>query len=175
MQETLKDLFKSIQIGSSTTIILPDDIRLSGDVSGLAVQLTKELDILNAEQAVIEWQNVADKSTRLFKYGLAKELVKTGANPTAITDFDDLHISSKFKVWRPFNEYEYNQMITILSGAGVISKETAIEVNTISKPDEKLRMQKETEEAERKELEQQEATLKMQKKYSNNEQKTKEE
>lgn len=161
MQETLKDLFKSIQIGASTTIILPDDIRLSGDVSGLAVQLTKELDILNAEQSVIEWQNVADKATRLFKYGLAKELVETGENPTAITDFEDLHISSKFKVWRPFNEYEYNQMVTILSGAGVISKETAIEVNTISKPDEKLRVQKETEEAEQKALQQQEATLQM--------------
>lgn len=175
MQETLKDLFKSIQIGASTTIILPDDIRLSGDVSGLAVQLTKELDILNAEQAVIEWQNVADKATRLFKYGLAKELVETGENPTAVTDFEDLHISSKFKVWRPFNEYEYNQMVTILKGAGVISQETAIEVNTISKPDEKLRMRKETEEAERKELEQQEATLKMQNKYSKNEQETREE
>jgi hypothetical protein len=39
--------------------------------------------------------------------------------------------------------------------------ETAIEVNTISKPDEKQRIKKETEEAERKALEQQEATLKM--------------
>jgi hypothetical protein len=124
--------------------------------------LTKELDILNAEQAVIEWQNVADKMTRLFKYGLAKELVETGENPTAITDFEDLNISSKFKVWRPFNEYEYNQMITTLKGAGVISTETAIEVNTISKPDEKLRVRKEAEEAEQKSLKQQEATLKMQ-------------
>lgn len=166
MQETLKDLFKSIQIGASTTIILPDDIRLSGDVSGLAVQLTKELDILNAEQAVIEWQNVADKATRLFKYGLAKELVETGENPTAITDFEDLHISSKFKVWRPFNEAEYNQMVATLRGAEIISQETAIEVNTISKPDEKLRVRKETEEAEQKALEQQEATLQMTAKYS---------
>lgn len=162
MIETLKELLRSMMIGASTTIILPDDIRLSGDVSGLAVQLTKELDILNAEQAVIEWQNVADKMTRLFKYGLAKELVASGENPTAITDFEDLNISSKFKVWRPFNEYEYNQMITTLKGAGVISTETAIEVNTISKPDEKLRVKKETEEAERKALEQEEATLKIQ-------------
>ena len=159
MMDTLKELFRSMMIGASTTIILPDDIRLSGDVSGLAVQLTKELDILNAEQSVIEWQNVADKMTRLFKYGLAKELVENGENPTAITDFEDLHISSKFKVWRPFNEYEYNQMITILKGAGVISQETAIEVNTISKPDEKLRVKNETEEAERKSLESQQMQL----------------
>ena len=166
MIDTLKELLRSMMLGSSTTFILPDDIKVSGDISGLAVQLTKELDILNAEQAVIEWQNVADKMTRLFKYGLAKELVETGENPTAITDFEDLNISSKFKVWRPFNEYEYNQMITTLKGAGVISTETAIEVNTISKPDEKLRVRKEAEEAEQKALERQESTLQMTAKYS---------
>ena len=169
MMDTLKELFKSMMIGASTTVILPDDIRLSGDVSGLAVQLTKELDILNAEQAVIEWQNVADKMTRLFKYGLAKELVESGENPTAITDFEDLHINSKFKVWRPFNEYEYNQMITTLKGSGIISQETAIEVNTISKPDEKLRVRKETEEAERKAQENQERQLQISQQNSDNE------
>lgn len=169
MIETLKELLKSMMLGSSTTFILPDDIKISGDVSGLAVQLTKELDILNAEQSVIEWQNVADKMTRLFKYGLAKELVNTGINPTAITDFEDLHVSSKFKVWRPFNEYEFNQMIATLKGADIISQETAIEVNTISKPDEKLRVRKEVEEAERKALKQQEQELQMQQKYSEKE------
>ena len=107
--------------------------------------------------------------TRLFKYGLAKELVNTGVNPTAITDFEDLHISSKFKVWRPFNEFEYNQMIATLRGAGILSQETAIEVNTISKPDEKLRVRKEEEEAERKQLEAQEQQLQMTAKYSEKE------
>jgi hypothetical protein len=154
---------------------LPKDIKTGGDLSGLAVQLTRELDIVNAEQAVIDWQNVADKMVRLFLQGLAKELVNSGENPRAVTEFEELKINAKFKVWRPFNETEFNQMITTLSGAGVISKETAIEVNTISKPDEKQRIRKEGEEAERKALEQQEATLEMQNKYSNNEQKTKEE
>lgn len=170
MIETLKELLKSMMLGASTTFILPDDIKISGDVSGLAVQLTKELDILNAEQSVIEWQNVADKMTRLFKYGLAKELVNTGENLTAITDFENLHISSKFKVWRPFNEYEYNQMIATLKGANIISQETAIEVNTISKPDEKLRVRKEVEEAEQKALENQEKQLEMNPKNSEKEQ-----
>ena len=171
MIETLKELLKSMMLGSSTTFILPDDIKISGDVSGLAVQLTKELDILNAEQSVIEWQNVADKMTRLFKYGLAKELVNTGINPTAITDFEDLHISSKFKVWRPFNEYEYNQMIATLKGANIISQETAIEVNTISKPDEKLRVRKEVEEAEQKAIENQERPLQITAKQNEDEKK----
>jgi hypothetical protein len=51
-------------------------------------------------------------------------------------------------------------MITILTGAGVLSKESGIELNTLAKPDEKQRVAKETEEAERKALEamQQKAT-----------------
>ena len=162
MIDTLQQQLEAIQLGAKTTFVLPKDIKTGGDLSGLAVQLTRELDIVNAEQAVIDWQNVADKMVRLFKQGLAKELVNNGENPNAVTEFAELQINAKFKVWRPFNETEFNQMITTLSGAGVISKETAIEVNTISKPDEKQRIRKEEEEAERKALEQQEATLKMQ-------------
>ena len=162
MIDTLQQQLEAIQLGAKTTFVLPKDIKTGGDLSGLAVQLTRELDIVNAEQAVIDWQNVADKMVRLFKQGLAKELVNNGENPNAITEFAELQINAKFKVWRPFNETEFNQMITTLRGSGVISMETAIEVNTISKPDEKQRIKKETEEAERKALEQQEATLKMQ-------------
>ena len=44
------------------------------------------------------------------------------------------------KVWKPMNEYEYNQMLTILTGAGILSKETGIEKNTESAPDEHMRM-----------------------------------
>ena len=153
MMDTLQQQLDTIQLGAKTTFVLPKDIKTSGDISGLAVQLTRELDIVNAEQAVIDWQNVADKMVRLFKQGLAKELVNSGENPKAVTEFNDLKINAKFKVWRPFNEYEYNQMITILTGAGVLSKESGIELNTLAKPDEKQRVAKETEEAEKKALE----------------------
>ena len=153
MIDTMKHQLDSIMLGSKTTFVLPQDINTSGDISGLAVQLTRELDILNATNAVIEWQNVADKMTRLFKYGLSVELVNKNENPTAITDFENLNINAKFKVWRPFNEYEYNQMITILTGAGVLSKESGIELNTLSKPDEKIRVEREEEEKTRKALE----------------------
>lgn len=150
MMDTLKNLLKTIQLGCATTFILPDDIRMSGDVSGLAVQLTKELDLQNAMQKVIDWQNVADKMVRLFKYGLSVELVNKSENTTAITDFENLHINAKFKVWRPFNEMEQNSMIQMLVGAGILSKETGIEINTLSKPDERMRIQKEEEDAIRK-------------------------
>jgi hypothetical protein len=143
--DTLNLMLESIQLGSSTTFILPKDIKMSGDVSGIAVQLTQSQDNELALQHVIEWQNVADKMVRLFKYGLAKELVNKGENPQAVTEFESLNINAKFKVWRPLNEYEYNQMVATLVGAGILSKESGIELNTLSKPDEKIRVDKETE------------------------------
>jgi hypothetical protein len=136
-------MLETIQLGSSTTFILPKDVKTGGDISGIAIQLTQSLDIENALQKVIEWQNVADKMVRLFKYGLAVELVREGKNATAITDFETLNINAKFKVWKPMNEYEYNQMLTILTGAGILSKETGIEKNTESSPDEQMRLEKE--------------------------------
>lgn len=141
---------------------------MSGDISGIAIMLTQSLDMENALQGVIEWQNVADKMVRLFKEGLAKELVNKGENKTAVTDFAKMNINAKFKVWRPLNEYEYNQMVTMLLGAGVLSQESAIELNTFSKPDEKNRIKKETEEAERKAEEQMAAQATLNQKQNTN-------
>ena len=141
--DTLQLMLETIQLGSSTTFILPKDVKTGGDISGIAIQLTQSLDIENALQKVIDWQNVADKMVRLFKYGLSKELVAKGVSKTAITEFEDLHINAKFKVWKPMNDYEYNQMLTILTGAGILSKETGIEKNTESSPDELIRVEKE--------------------------------
>ena len=126
MLNTLTSLEEAIQKGSGATFILPKDIRTSGDISGVAIMLTMSLDIERALQDSIEWQNVADKMTRLFSYGLAKELVNSGENSMAITEFQQMHLNAKFKIWKPLNDYEYNQMITILTGAGVLSKETGI-------------------------------------------------
>lgn len=145
--DTLSLMLESIQLGSSTTFILPKDIKMSGDVSGIAVQITQSMDLETANREAVEWQNVADKMLRLFKYGLAKELVNTGVNPSAITDFERLNISAKFKVWQPRNDYEYNQMLAMLTNAGILSKESGIELNTESKPDEKERIRKENEES----------------------------
>ena len=88
---------------------------------------------------------------RLFVEGLAIELVKKGKNPTAITDFKKLRLSAKMKVWRPFNEAEYNQMLATLKGSGLISTKTGIEKNTISAPDELSRVEIELEEARKQE------------------------
>lgn len=140
MIDTLRLMEESIQKGSGTTFILPKDISLSGDISGVAVQIAQSLDHEEALSAVIEWQNVADKMQRLFKYGLAKELVKTGKDTEAITRFEQMDILSSFKVWQPRSENEYNTMLSTMYGAGIISQKTAIDQNTVSAPDEELRV-----------------------------------
>lgn len=143
MIETLELMEQTIQKSTGTTFILPKDIRISGDTSGLAVELTQELDMATAQDGVIEWQNVANKMSRLFKEGLAKELVRSGENEAAITSFDSIRILSEFRVWKPKSEISHNQMLAVLRGAGGISQQTLIEKNTISTPDELMRIRKE--------------------------------
>lgn len=146
MMQTLTMMEETIQKASGCTIILPKDISLSGDISGVAVEISMSLDNETALMNVIDWQNVADKMCRLFKEGLAKELVNKGINDTAVTDFEQLQINAKFKVWKPRSESEYNNMLISLKQSGCISEETAIEKNTESSPDEKMRRQKERDE-----------------------------
>lgn len=143
MESYLGHLSELIQLGAGTTFILPKDINLSSDVSGLAIQLTQELDIETAHNDTIEWQNVASKMMRLFKFGLAKELVATDEIDTAVTDFKRLTISSKFSTWRPQSEEAFNQMLISVNGAGGISNRTLIEKNTCATPDELARIKQE--------------------------------
>lgn len=159
MIDTLGLMEETIQKGSGATFLLPKDVKSTGDISAQAIMLTQSLDIETALRNVIEWQNVADKMSRLFMEGLAKELVNNGENPTALTDYKRLNVSAKFKAWRPQNDNEYNSMLIQLKGSGLISEETGIEKNTESSPDEKIRRQKEKEEAERKEKEKEQMQL----------------
>lgn len=171
MKETLDQLEEQIMKGAGTTFILPKDIKMSGDTSGVAVQLTQELDIETALQDVNEWQNFANKMMRLFKEGLARELVNSGEKgfENAITDFEKLNIRAKFVVWRPQSNEAYNQMLTTLHGAGGISNQTLIEKNTESCPDEMARVQKEKQAEIQEALDKQERTLQLTKKYEERE------
>lgn len=151
--DTLQLMEDSIQKGSGTTFILPKDIKISGNISGIAIQLTQSMDIETALQGVTDWQNVADKMIRLFKQGLAKELVASKVQANAITSFRDLKINGKFKVWRPQSDVEFSQMLVSLKGSGLISEETGIELAPVARPDEKSRRKRE------KEIEKQEAVV----------------
>lgn len=153
MIEFLQSILDQIQIGCGCTFILPKDVKSSGDISGLAIQMTRSLDIERAANAVIDWQNFVSKHSRLFKEGLAKQLVASGENKRAITEFEQMKVSTSFKPWQPFDESAWNQMLCTLKGSGLISTKTGIEKNTVSTPDEEVRVNTEIEEAERKEAE----------------------
>lgn len=148
LQTHLEELFDQIQITSSTTFTLPSDIKTSGDVSGIAIQLTQEMDIEAAKSRAKEWQNVASKMMRLFKHGLAVEYITKGVNETAITDFANINISISFSVWMPKSETEYNNMLIALNSAGAISNKTMIEKSTLGNPDEQSRINSENQEKE---------------------------
>lgn len=163
--QTLESLFDEIQIGGGATILLPKFIKASGDISGIAIQMTQSRDIETALDGVTEWQNVANKMMRLFKEGLGKELVSKGIDDTAYTRFADLPIHSEFKIWRPFSESEYNQMLSTLKGAGLLSIKTGVEANTVSSPDELARIETENEANFQTELKHQEQTKEMESKF----------
>lgn len=164
--DTLDQIFAQIQIACGTTFILPKDIHTSSDTSGVAVQMTQSLDIQTAKNGIVEWQNVADKMVRLFKRGLAVELVKKGIKKDAITEFDKMNINAQFDIWQPFSEMEYNQGLATMKQAGILSQRTAIEANTISRPDEVERVKQEQEELAQKELDKLEKTGAINAKYA---------
>lgn len=142
MINTMQGLFEQIQIGSGTTIILPKDISLGGDISGVAVQIAQSLDNETAGRAAIDWQNVIDKMARLFSYGVAVEAVRSGKDSDAITRWPDLSVSAEKKPWRPRSDLEYNNMLRSMSQGEkpMLSQKTAIEKCTESAPDEELRI-----------------------------------
>lgn len=164
--ETLQLLEETIQKSSSTTFILPKDIKSSGDISGIAILLALSMDIENALQGVIEWQNVASKMCRLFKEGLAKELVQKGIQPTAVTDFQNLHINAKFVVWRPQSETELVARLRTGVESGILSVESATDKNPDASPDEKNRIRKEKEAKIEEELDVQERSAELNAKYA---------
>lgn len=145
MINTLQGLFEQIQVGSGTTIILPKDISLGGDISGVAVQIAQSLDNETAGRAAIDWQNVIDKMVRLFSYGIAVEAVRGGKDSDAITRWADLAVGAEKKPWRPRSDLEYNNMLRSMCQGEkpMLSQKTAIEKGTESAPDEELRIREE--------------------------------
>ena len=166
MIQTLESIFDRIQIGSGTTFILPKDIHTSSDTSGVAVQMTQSLDIQTAKNGIVEWQNVADKMVRLFKHGLAIELRNKEILTDAVPRFAKLNVNAQFDIWQPYSEESYNQMLCTMKNSGILSQETATEQNTVSRPDEVVRIKKEADETFNKQLEQLKRTKELDEQYA---------
>ena len=169
MIQTLESIFDRIQIGSGTTFILPKDIHTSSDTSGIAVQMTQSLDIQTAKNGIVEWQNVADKMVRLFKHGLAMELRNKRILDNAVPRFEKLNINAQFDIWQPYSEEQYNAMLGTMVSQKILSRRTGTEANTISRPDECERLERERVEDMEQELQKTERTKQIEAKYTKNE------
>ena len=166
--KTLELMEETIQKCAGCTFILPKDIKVSGDISGVAVEMTQGLDIETAQSGAIEWQNVIDKMVRLFKEGLANEYVAKKKNEKASTEFAKIRINAYIKIWRPKSDIEYNNMLSSSVTAGILSQETGVECHTESKPDELKRIQREAERKFDTELEQTKRKKELDQEFSNN-------
>lgn len=168
INEKFEYRFKQIQIATATTFILPSDIHTSSDTSGVAVEMTQSMDIQTAENGIVEWQNVVDKMVRLFRHGLGMELVNKKKKTDAVTEFAKMNINAHMVIWKPFSEESYNQMLCTMKNAGILSRKSSVEQNTISRPDEVERIEREERETMEKELEKTRRTKEMEAQYSKN-------
>lgn len=128
-QKLLADIRKEIQMGSSVIMLQPEDIKVSGDVTGIAIKMLLSAAYEKALQEAIEYDDVADNMLRLFIYGLGIE----NADPTK---YSKISIRAEFEAWMPQSDTEIINNINLSIAAGSISKQTARELNPYGKPDE---------------------------------------
>ena len=76
----------------------------------------------------------------------------------AVPRFAALNINAQFDIWQPYSEESYNQMLCTMKNSGILSQKTATEQNTVSRPDEVERINKEKEQALQDELDKERAT-----------------
>lgn len=136
METLIDSLINQIMVATSTTFLLPKDIKTGGDLAGITVQLIQSADNEIALQGTIEYQNVADKMLRLFTYGLGKELTAKGEDTTAVTRLPKLDASAQFEIWMPKSEAEIMNLLIGYKSNQIISGRTATENCPIASPDD---------------------------------------
>lgn len=146
MHEHIDKHINFIQLGSSTTFVQPSDIKVSGKVSGLTIQLMMTMDYECALEGKTSWTPFVNKMLRLFTFGYARQLVLNKEKPDAITAFSKLKINAVPTIWMPRSETELAQTLVSLVSSGVISKKTATEQIDFKNPDEDSRIKKDLEE-----------------------------
>lgn len=136
METLIDSLINQIMVATSTTFLLPKDIKTGGDLAGITVQLIQSADNEIALQGTIEYQNVADKMVRLFTYGLGKELTVQNSDITAVTRLPKLDMSAQFEIWMPKSEAEMMNLLIGYKSSQIISGRTATENCPIASPDD---------------------------------------
>lgn len=135
-QELINDLFKKIQICTSSVLLAPDDIKITADISGIAMKMLRGAIYERASRDVQEYDEVADRMFSIFKEGVSMELKKYVA-------WNRCRVRASFEVWMPQSETEYVNRLVVQKTSGIISGETATELSPDSQPDENARINRE--------------------------------
>lgn len=133
MIEYINYLKREISLASSVTFIVPEDIKVSGDISGTAIMLTMKNDIAMAEQSKTEWTDFANGMTKLFAEMLSLEAGD-------ITKYSKLRISAAFTTWMPESKTVTINNLVAQKGSKMISQRTASELAPDAAPDEENRL-----------------------------------
>lgn len=135
-QNLLKDLFQKIQICTSSVLIAPDEIKITADVSGIAMKLLRSSIYERAQRDIRDYDEVADKMFSLFKEGVSREL-------GVYSSWNLCRVRAEYEIWSPQSETELVNRLVSQKNSGVISAETATELSPDSQPDEKSRLDSE--------------------------------
>ena len=146
-QNLINDLFKKIQICTSSVLLSADEIKITADVSGVAMKMMRSAVYERAQNDIREYDEVADVLFSLFKEGVSKEL-------GAYTSWNLCKVREQYEIWTPQSEVEFTNRLITQKQAGVISAQTATELSLDAQPDEKSRLAVELEEKRKYEEEQ---------------------
>lgn len=144
-QKLLEDLFKKIQICTSSVLLAADEIKITADVSGLALKMMRSAIYEKAQEDIRDYDEVADKMFALFKDGVSKELKR-------YTYWKNCRIRAEYDLWMPQSETDVANRLITQKQAGIISAETATDLSPDSQPDEHSRLEKEAAELAAKEI-----------------------
>lgn len=136
MQNLLSDLHKQIQMMSNTVFLLPEDVRVGGDISGAAMKTMMSSAYERALLDAIYYDSALDSLIRLFIYGYGIEKSKTA-------QVTELLIRADFDIWFPQSDSDIVSNIASLRDRKVISVVTATEMSPYSAHDEYDRLQSE--------------------------------
>lgn len=136
MENLLADLRKQIQIMTGTIFLTPEDVRMSGDISGAAIKMMNSSAYEKAMLDAKLYDTFMDSMVRLFVFGYSNEIKK-------IAQFSRMNIRAELEVWIPQSDTEIVTNLVQLKGSGLISVETGVGVSPYSTPDEEIRIKAE--------------------------------
>lgn len=132
-QKLLEDLFRKIQICTSSVLVSADEIKITSDISGVALKILRSSIYERAQGDVRDYDEVADRMFSLFKDGVSKELER-------FAQWNVCKVRAEYDIWMPQSETEYVNRLVVQKQAGIISADTATELSPDSQPDEKGRL-----------------------------------